>query len=808
MTTITPVQAAFSAGEVSPLLYQRHDYQRTRTGMRACNGFIPLRQGAFTRAPGTIFDGYTRGNAAGRLIDFEFAADDALTLEFTPGKLRFWRYGTLVQSGGVPYEIDTPYGADSLPNLQWEQSADVIYLVDGLQAMQKLSRFALTNWTIAPVNHTTGPFRVQNLDKALTIQASAATGTVTLTASAALFEANHIGSLMQLNRVSSPDIPLWTADVEAKTGDRMLYDGKCYVIVSFDGTTGQTGAAEPVFDTMSPPATLVDNFIIWALIAAATYPARANLTAMTLGEKRNFGGHSWEVDSIVSTGSSKKIGVNPPTHDEGDFLAEKGGPVWRYEDDGVGVVRITAVASGTSATATVLRTLPRGVVGQTTYRWAEGAWSARHGWPSALASHDQRLIAAATPADPRTFWASVVGDFEDFTPGIDADDGFAFAVSGQSSLNRILWLASGGAGLHIGALGEEFSTRSSSAETVIGPTTTVIRPDSNIGSRPQRPIVPDGAPIFVSKDGGRVFQMVYSFETDRKRPQELSLPADHLGATGFLEMAWQGAPLRLAWLRRGNGELAAMSYDSSEDVLGWMRLSLAGGHVESMAVTPSADGTADDLTMIVRRVIGGAAVRMVERLSVPWGILTESPVSHANHAFAARVFEPESASDTFAVPHLVGQSVLAWTEAGQFGPFTVPADGNVTLPVLVARPTIGLFDATHVAETLDIQGAAPDGDTLGRRKRLQSRLAIGLHRTVQGHVRAVERDFGQPERPAGESALVAIQVAGALTTDWSGLATVPAPSGTATEVTLRIRPDGLAPLTVTALIPPVSEHGR
>jgi hypothetical protein len=738
VTTTTPAQLAFSAGEISPLLHRRADYQRTQTGLARCNGYLPLRQGGFTRAPGTVFDGYTRNNVKGRLVDFEFAANDAMTLEFTPGKLRFWRYGEPVMVLGVPYEIDTPYGADSLDALQWEQSADVIYLVDGLQPMQKLSRFALDSWTIAPVAHTTGPFRNQNLDKAKTIQASATTGSITLTAAVALFDASFIGVLLQLQPVDFSNIALWTSNTVVAVGDMM-----------------------------------------------------------------RIGNYVYELMAGTNTGDVQ------PQHIEGTQLVDKTkGTKWRFVDDGIGVVRITAVASGTSATADVLRTVSQACVDDPTYRWAEGAWSARYGYPSCLAAHDQRLIAAATPADPRTFWASAVGNYEDFTPGVEADESFAFAIAGQSSLNRILWIASGGTGLHIGALGEEFSTRSSTQDVVIGPTTTVIGSDSTIGSRAVRPIVPDGAPIFVSKDGRRIFQIVYSFESDRKRPTELSLPADHLGAPGFHEIAWQSAPQRLAWFRRGGGDLVAMLYDRDEDVLGWAPYSLAGGFVESMAVSPSADGSADILTMIVRREIAGETVRMIERQSVIHGLLSDQPIAEANHAFAAAIFEEDPETDSFLVPHLAEQVVWAWTEKGSFGPLQADETGLVTLPATVARATIGLFDQTHQAETLDIQAVAPDGVPMGRRKRLQARTAIGLHRTVQGYVRSIERDFAQDERPGAENLLVPLPVAADLTEAWSGLVIAPVPSGSCTEVALRFRPFGLAPMTVTAVIPPVTENGR
>ena len=68
MTRSRTPQYSFSSGEISPLLWSRPDYQRNQTGMRKLNGFIPLRQGGFTRAPGTIFRGFTRNNAKARLI--------------------------------------------------------------------------------------------------------------------------------------------------------------------------------------------------------------------------------------------------------------------------------------------------------------------------------------------------------------------------------------------------------------------------------------------------------------------------------------------------------------------------------------------------------------------------------------------------------------------------------------------------------------------------------------------------------------------------------------------------------------------
>jgi hypothetical protein len=737
MTRTTPAQRSFSSGEIAPLLHRRSDYQRFQTGLARCRGFVPLRQGGFTRAPGTLFRGYTRENAQSILVPFVFASDDALVLEFSPGKLRFWRYGALIEKDGAPYEIASPYGADDLPNVQWVQSADVVYLADGAHPIHKLSRLALDNWTIAPAVFDTGPFRVQNLDEALTLSASAETGTVTLTASAAFFEADHVGTLFRLEGEDYSDVPLWVGNAAASVGDLARSDGNIYELIAGTNT-----------------------------------------------------------------------GISPPLHRSGDQNTDPTtGTIWRFISDGVGVVRITAIASATEATATVLKRIPAAAVDTPTYRWSEGAWSDRHGWPALIEVYDQRLVAAATPTEPRTVWFSVLGSFEDFTPGIEADDAFAFAIAGSDNQNRILWLRAGKRGLHIGAASEEYSTRSETRAQVIGPTTARFGKDSGIGGRPVRPIAPDGNPIFVARDGRRLYEISYIIEQDGNIATELSLPSSHLGAPGIEQIAWQSAPERQAWMRLGNGDIAAMIHDPREDVLGWAVVPLAGGVCEALAVTPSSGGERDIILMIVRRLIGQQVVRMVEEMAIGF-CHCEAPAAAAVHFFASMAFHLEAPSASFSLPHLASAEVQAWTDQGNFGPFTVGEDGELTLPVPVTRGCIGLFDQTHMAETLDIQAATPNGDSMGRKKRVQPNLGIALYRTTQGKVSVVERSLGRPDRVNASAWLVPMGVPTVLNDAFSGVGKISIAGGQAEETALRITPFGGAPLTVLALVPHIQEGGQ
>lgn len=732
-----PAQLSFSSGEIDPLLHRRSDYQRWQTGLALCRGFIPLAQGGFTRAPGSIFRGRTAGDAAGVLLPFVFAEDDAVVLEFTAGAMRVWRYGALVMDGGSPYELAVPFGAGELDGLRYVQSADVIYLASGARPIQRLARHGLADWSIADFLPETGPFRVQNLDEAKTIVASAVTGTITLTTNFDLFTAGHVGSLMQI---------------------------------------------EPYTDTTTP---------VWE-------PEKAGV----VGALRRYGPNYYE---LIATGAD--WGPTPPTHTEGQARHE-GNVIWEFLSDGRGVVRITAVTDARHATATVLRRLAPPMIVDPSYRWSMGAWSAVHGWPSEIEMYDQRLAAAATATDPRTVWFSAAGDFSDWAPSVEPDGSFAYAIAGDGGINRIVNLCRARTGLHILALGEEYSTRAESRAAVIGPTNAVFGLDSAIGSAPVRPIAPAGSPIFVSADLRRVVQIAYSLQSDGNEASILSRAAQHLGTGEFRQIVWQGSPEPMAWLRRGTGDLVAMIYDQAEEVLGWAVVPLAGGFVEALAVTPAADGSRDVVTMIVRRTIDGIERRCVEELAPVFTSLADDALPDAAcHLFCATRFDLGAPAMALDLPHLAGEVVHVWSDFGPIGPLTVAGDGVLALPVPVTRGWVGLFDASHAAETLDISAAAPDGNSSGRRKRLSS-VGLALHRSCAGTAQAIERDFGVAPRPfAGPLSFGRTPVLAEPVTLKSGWQRLNLPTGYATELSVRIAPVGGAPLTVTGLVPRVEESG-
>ena len=88
-----------------------------------------------------------------------------------------------------------------------------------------------------------GPFIGIDPDTTTTVYASAETGTVTLTASAAIFQAGHVGSLFLLETRSSDSTPAWeVGKTIGSAGVRRRSDSKYYEAM----TTGTTGTVRPV----------------------------------------------------------------------------------------------------------------------------------------------------------------------------------------------------------------------------------------------------------------------------------------------------------------------------------------------------------------------------------------------------------------------------------------------------------------------------------------------------------------------------------------------------------------------------------
>lgn len=198
MPRVTPILTTFNGGEWSPQLYGRVDLDKYGNACRQLDNFIPTAQGVATRRPGTRHVASARNDGVARLIPFEFSTTQAYIIEATDQRFRFFmNRGRIESPPGTPIEVTMPYTAAQLAQIKWTQSADTLYLVHPLHQPRKLTRSSHTSWTLSALDALDGPYLDLNTGTT-TLTPSATTGSITLTASAALFQAGDVGRRVRL----------------------------------------------------------------------------------------------------------------------------------------------------------------------------------------------------------------------------------------------------------------------------------------------------------------------------------------------------------------------------------------------------------------------------------------------------------------------------------------------------------------------------------------------------------------------------------------------------------------------------------
>lgn len=262
MPRAAPNQTNFTAGEISPRLEGRVDIAKYFNGAKKIENMLVLSHGGATRRGGTNFVNEAKAGKV-RLIPFQFSITQAYVLEFGDQYIRFYRNQAILgvtsfdagfssgfETSATNSEIASPYLEAELFQIQFAQSADVLYLVHPNHEPRIVSRLSDTSWTLTEVTTINGPYLDQNTT-ATTITPTATTGAgITLTASASLFVSTDVGRLVRIDQGSD----FGYAKIVGFTSDLIV---TADVVDDFVSTTGQTtwqlGAWS---DTTGFPATI------------------------------------------------------------------------------------------------------------------------------------------------------------------------------------------------------------------------------------------------------------------------------------------------------------------------------------------------------------------------------------------------------------------------------------------------------------------------------------------------------------------------------------------------------------------------
>lgn len=181
------------------------------------------------------------------LKKFMFGGTTAFILEFGHKYIRFYANRGQVISGGSIYEIESPYTLEDLWDdkekvckLMITQNSDVLYLWHK-KYMKTLTRYGNTDWRLEDLTLRNGPWDNMNTTD-IKMAASGTTGTVTLTATGDVFDAERdINRLVRLNIYNDSTKP-WAASKSVSAGEIYMSDNKYYAAVA----AGTTGSFKPV----------------------------------------------------------------------------------------------------------------------------------------------------------------------------------------------------------------------------------------------------------------------------------------------------------------------------------------------------------------------------------------------------------------------------------------------------------------------------------------------------------------------------------------------------------------------------------
>lgn len=373
-----------------------------------------------------------------------------------------------------------------------------------------------------------------------------------------------------------------------------------------------------------------------------------------------------------------------------------------------------------------------------TATWRLGVWSDTTGFPQSVAFFEDRLWWGGGKEYSQRIDGSRTGDYENMASteldGTVADDNAVGFTLNSSNVNAIQWMVDDEKGLIVGTTGGEWIVRPSDQSEALTPTNIKASQSTRFGGKPIVPVRGDNAVLFVQRAARKLREIAYVFEADGFRAPDMTVMSEHITESGIKQLAFQREPQPIVWAVRTDGVLLGMTYEREQDVVGWHQ-HVFGGYgnagqtteavVESVAVIPTPDATAEELWVVVNRYIDGGLVRYVEYLSPFWD--TETAQEDALFLDSNLTYDSVPTTTITGLGHLEGQSVAILAD-GATHPNKTVASGSITLDREASVVQIGL-EYNSDLQLLSIEAGSSDGTAQGKKKR-SHRVIVRVYETL------------------------------------------------------------------------------
>ncbi|MAQ71597.1 MAG: hypothetical protein CL565_05330 [Alphaproteobacteria bacterium] len=195
MVKITDIKTNFTAGEVSRQLLGRGDLRAYENGALALRNLFIFPTGGVTRRAGLYYVDTVPGE--GRLVSFEFNTQQTYLIVLTDMQIDIYLQGTKVAT------LSSPWNTNQISELVWTQSADTLLMVHPDVPPKKLFRtvggsWGLSEWSFFADEGIIYQPMYKFANSEVTLTPSGTSGSITLTSSADVFEADHLGTRLRI----------------------------------------------------------------------------------------------------------------------------------------------------------------------------------------------------------------------------------------------------------------------------------------------------------------------------------------------------------------------------------------------------------------------------------------------------------------------------------------------------------------------------------------------------------------------------------------------------------------------------------
>jgi hypothetical protein len=497
--------SSFQYGEISRSAMMRTDSPIYNASAQSIKNMTIMAEGSLIKRRGMKFQarlsGITRDTSKtfqSHLVQFVFSEDEQYIISIENAQVRCFRVLASSLSLVSTLTQDTnsnalPFDDDYLHQYTVAQYGDVMFICHPLFMPRMLIRTSLTSFEITPYsfdvradnNQIYQPYAAFH-PHSVTIDPTATSGSNEIvTTSAPYFDTT--GSVTGGNYLSSRHV-----------GVTLRYVDTEMVIVSVQSSTQ---AKVNIIGTLRQRLSIIN-------------PLRTIDTTATIEVthiKHGFaGGESITIEDASAVGGINANQINGVrtvgTIIDVNTYTITVGAVANLSTDGGGLVKIVTHAP--------------------TDNWSEQVFSARRGYPAAVAFHESRLVFAGTIDQPDTIWFSKIGEYFNFDVGNAADSDSFDIVAATGDVNEIRYIVSS-RDLQVFTDSSEFYIPAFLNQTIT-PTNAQIKKQTPYGSEFVPPHSFDGATLFIQTGGNVMREYLYTDAEDAYASIGVSTVASHL----------------------------------------------------------------------------------------------------------------------------------------------------------------------------------------------------------------------------------------------------------------------------------------